>query len=169
MKGYKAFNSDLKCRDYQYKEGQLHVYDSTVELCVSGFHFCTELQDVVKYYYYQSMRVFEIEATGTITEPETDCSKRACSELKLIKELSLEEVKNSINKSEPAYYWACFISEQEHMKQYVTEPEWAFYWAKNIGDQEHMKQYITDSYWAYNWARDIDCNDEQYFKDKGLI
>lgn len=192
MKGYKAFESDLKCRDYQYKENEPHVFIGDVVLCESGFHFCTELQDVVKYYCKPTMRVFEIEASGIITDVESGCSKIACSELKLVRELSLEEVKNHITGSEQAYRWVYAIGDQEHMKQFVTVSEYAYRWAKFLGDQEHMRQFVTDSIWAYYWARDIgdrehmrqyitdsqltkqwvryiDSKDEQYFKDRGVI
>ncbi len=43
------------------------------------------------------MRVFEIEATGIITDAKDGCSKRACSEIRLIKEISLNEVMLSID------------------------------------------------------------------------
>ena len=192
MKGYKAFNSDLTCLGYQYQENQLHVYEGTPVLCESGFHFCTDLQDVLKYYSESTIKVYEIEASGIITNPEKDCSKRSCSELRLVKELSLEDVKNSITKSEHAYNWALWIGDREHMKQFITESKWAYYWAryfgdieymkqfindseyaycwaKNIGDREHMKQFITDSEDAYYWINFINPTDEPYFKEKGIL
>lgn len=164
MKGYKAFESDLKCRNYQFSEGENHVFNGNVILCRSGFHFCTELQDVVKYYRKPTMRVFEIEANGTITDAKNDCSKRACSEIKLVKELTLTEVRDSITRSQYAFYWAGDIGVQEEMKTKITDSEYAYHWARAIGDQEHMKTKITDSEWAYMWAKYI--GDKEYMLEK---
>ena len=97
MKGYKAFNKDLTCRGYQFTTDNTHTFDGTPVLCSQGVHFCTDLQDIVKYYHQSNMRVFEIEASGIITDAKDGCSKRACSEIRLIKEISLNEVMLSID------------------------------------------------------------------------
>lgn len=87
MKGYKAFDSNLTCRNYEFNTTDTFVHEGDVNLCNSGFHFCTELQDVIKYYHTSDMKVYEIEADGIITESENDCTKRACSQIKLIREI----------------------------------------------------------------------------------
>ncbi len=43
MKGYKAFKSNLTCRDYQFTINETHVFDGKPVLCAKGFHFCTDL------------------------------------------------------------------------------------------------------------------------------
>lgn len=192
MKGYKAFDSNLKCRGYQFNTSDTFVHEGDVILCEAGFHFCTELQDVVKYYSSSDMKVYEIEADGIITQSENDCSKRACSQIKLIREISLDELKNSINSSASAYWWARYIGDREymkqfitksklaytwaivigdkeHMKQFVTESKWAYWWAYYIGDKEYMKQFVTESKWSCEWIEYINPDDKQYFIDKGLI
>ena len=58
MKGYKAFESDLTCRGCQFTIDETHTFDGTPILCKQGFHFCTTLEDVVKYYCSPDMRVF---------------------------------------------------------------------------------------------------------------
>ena len=178
MKGYKAFESNLTCLDYQFSTTQTHTFVSKPILCRQGFHYCTDLQDVVKYYHNPTMRVFEIEATGSITDAKSDCSKRACSEITLVKEISLDEVRLSITKPEPAYKWAKGIGNKDIMINKITESEWAYwwardignqgimidrisepeyayYWAKNIGNRDILINRITGSEWAYGWARDI--------------
>jgi len=49
-KAYKAFNSDMTCRGFQYKEGELYELDGTPKLCEHGFHACLCLTDVFNYY-----------------------------------------------------------------------------------------------------------------------
>jgi hypothetical protein len=152
MKGYKAFNKDLTCLGYQFTTNKTHTFDGEPVLCVKGFHFCTDLQDVVKYYHQPDMRVFEIEVSGIITEAEEDCSKRACSEIKLIKELSLYEVAHSITKSELAYLWARDIGNRDIMISRITNSEYAYRWARWIGNIDIMIDRITESGYACEWA-----------------
>ena len=152
MKGYKAFNNNLTCRDYQFTTDEPHIYDGEPILCKKGFHFCTTLEDVVKYYHCFNMRVFEIEATGIITDAKNGCSNRACSEIKLVKEISLDEVKLSITKSETAYKWACKISDMDIMINLINDSKYAYYWANNIGNQDIMIDKVTESEYAYCWA-----------------
>ena len=155
MKGYKAFNNDLTCRDYQFTTDNTHTFDDEPISCKRGFHLCTDLQDVVKYYHNPNMRVFEIEASGIITDSEESCSKRACSEIRLIKEIPLDEVMLSITKSQTAYWWARGIGNKDIMIDKITESKWAYLWAYHIGNRDIMIDKITDSKWAYYWAIDI--------------
>ena len=165
--GYKVFNNDFTCRDYNFKSvGTTHTYEGVPVLCSSGFHFCTNLEDCFKYYTISpNMIVCEVQATN-YTDAESDCSKRTCQTLSITSQISLDEVKNYISNSKNAYRWAYNIGDTEHMKQYVKDSEYAYFWAKNIGDKEHMKQYITDSHYAFYWALYI--GDEEYMINKFL-
>ena len=153
MKGYKAFNNDLTCLGYQFSIDEPRIFDGKPILCRQGSHFCTDLQDIVKYYSSPTMRVFEIEASGIITNAKDDCSKRACSEIRLIKEISLDEVMLSITKSEPAYYWAYYIGNRDIMIDRITESKCAYWWARDMGNIDIMIKHITESEWAYWRAR----------------
>jgi hypothetical protein len=97
------------------------------------------------------MRVFEIEASGSITDAKDDCSKRACSEIKLIKELSLDEVMLSITKSEIAYLWARWIGNRDVLINKVTDSEWAYKWTRWICNQDIMKSRVTEPQWINVW------------------
>ncbi len=39
MKGYKAFNKDLTCKDYLFTTNKAHIFDGTPILCKQGFTF----------------------------------------------------------------------------------------------------------------------------------
>ena len=69
IKGYKVFNSDWTCRDFQYEVGKTFTHKGEIALCGSGFHFCKELKDCFSYYAFNSNnKVAEILAIGnTIT------------------------------------------------------------------------------------------------------
>ncbi len=161
--GYKVFQSDFTCRDYNFNGvGTTHTYEGVPVLCESGFHFCTTLEDCFKYYdISQDMIVCEVQATN-YTDAEDDCSKRTCQTLTIIRQLSLEEVKSHISNSENAYVWACNIGDKDYMKQYITDSRYAYLWARYIGDKDYMKQYVTDSRYAYFWALNI--GDKEHMK-----
>jgi len=40
IKGFKAFNKDMKCKGFQYKEGETYK-TGNARICNMGFHFCT--------------------------------------------------------------------------------------------------------------------------------
>jgi hypothetical protein len=154
--GYKVFNHDFTCRDYDFKGvGTTHTYEETPVLCESGFHFCTTLQDCFKYYDIKpDMIVCEVTATG-YTDAEEGCSKRTCQSLSIIRQMPLDEVAQHITDSAYAYYWARRIGNTDIMIDHVTTSAYAYYWAMGIGNRDIMINRITNSGYAYYWAIDI--------------
>ena len=49
MKAYKGFDKNMKCRGFQYREGETY-HEETADLCRSGFHACEMPLDVLGYY-----------------------------------------------------------------------------------------------------------------------
>ena len=77
-KAYKAFNSDMTCRDFQYEEGKTYKIDGEPELCYRGFHACLKLLDVFYYYYGElgkDIVVHEVELEGVSDERKEHESK----------------------------------------------------------------------------------------------
>lgn len=102
MRGYKVFNPDWTCRNFQYKVGETYKYEEEIDICKAGFHFCKKLVDCFDYYAFDSKnKVAIIEATGEIIE-KRDCSNSKCvtNEIKIIKELSWNEVLDMVNFGE---------------------------------------------------------------------
>lgn len=63
--GYKGTDKDMKCRGYQFEmDKQFDISDDKpVELCGHGFHLCTKLSDVFRYYSVgDNNRFFEVRA-----------------------------------------------------------------------------------------------------------
>ena len=98
MQGYKVFDPDWKCRGYQYKVGETFEEDVTPSCCNQGFHFCTELKDCFNYYSFDpNNKVAEIEALGEV-DAEADGSKHCTNKIKIVREITWEEVLQMVNK-----------------------------------------------------------------------
>lgn len=91
MKAYKAFNNDWTCNNFKFEVGKTYKHDGPVKLCSSGFHACLVPSDLIKYYdLIQYNKFAEVECVGDIEGPEKDCSKIACREITIIRELSFD-------------------------------------------------------------------------------
>ena len=90
--GVKGFDKDLKCRDFQYKEGETYEIDKKPIRCTeNGFHFCTDPLDIFAYYPPSDSRFHEVEGMGQKDGADED-SKIAVSKIKIGAELSLFSV-----------------------------------------------------------------------------
>ena len=91
IKGYKGFDKDLKCRDFQYEVGKTYETDYA-KTCKHGFHFCENPFDVFGYYPPCDSnglnRCCEVEGYGEIDKD--DDSKIACSKIKIGTEIKLD-------------------------------------------------------------------------------
>ena len=95
MKGYKVFDSNWSCKGMQYKVGEKFEMIEKPIICMRGYHFYKKIVDCFNYYNFSpSNKVAEIEAYGDIVfEEEKYCTNK----IKIIRELSWEEVLNIIN------------------------------------------------------------------------
>jgi hypothetical protein len=90
IKGYKGLDKDLKCRGKQYEIGQTYEMAKSPSVCNRGFHFCEKVADIHEYYKLGDNRVCEIEALGEIVK---EGNKSATNKIKIIRELSREEIR----------------------------------------------------------------------------
>ena len=108
IKGYKGFNPDMTCRDFQYEVGKEYETDKA-KACKAGFHFCENPLEVWEYYppcneKGQLNRFCEVEAGGEIDESGKD--KIACTKIKIDAEIgitgiikaSIKYILNSVKK-----------------------------------------------------------------------
>jgi len=93
MEGFKGFERDLTCLGYQYTIGEKYVYRGEIELCQSGFHFCTHPLNVFEFYPPCTSRYAVVDAGGEIVHSDTsDTTKSVCSELTITREVSIAEL-----------------------------------------------------------------------------
>jgi len=87
---FKGFDSDMKCRGFQYETGKTYTHGGPVEMCASGFHACTDPFDVWNYYGPCDARFAEVEVVGPVAEGDGD-SKVVAGEIRIVAELRLPE------------------------------------------------------------------------------
>ena len=96
MVGYKIFNEDLTCRDFQFREGIINELGNNepLELCENGFHFCIHPSGV--WSYYSSGRVFKIRAYEVLYEYEPGAGLKCVSrKIELLEEIKVSETGNT--------------------------------------------------------------------------
>ena len=93
IKSYKAFDKDMKCRDFQYEVGKEYEMDVHVECCTRGFHACESPLEVFDHYDMLNSRFAEVEQSGTI-DREEGSTKVCSSRIEIKAELKLADIIN---------------------------------------------------------------------------
>ena len=97
MKGYKVFNPDWTCKDFQYEVGKSYEMDEKPAICHKGFHFCKKAVDCFNYYDFNpSNKVAEVEAYGEV-EIDSKEGKICTNKIKIIREIPWTEVLEIVN------------------------------------------------------------------------
>ena len=102
MKGYKAFDENLKCRDMQYEIGQTYKMDGEIKPCERGFHFCKSLVDCYKFYpTTETTRICKVTALGDV---KTDDEIKYCTnKIKIGREVKKPREKSNISLNSSGY------------------------------------------------------------------
>lgn len=97
MKGYKVFNPDWTCRDFQYEVGETYEIPESPIICELGFHFCEKASDCFSYYSFSSKNhVAEVEALGEVV---TDNDGKFCTnKIHITREIPWDEVLRLVNE-----------------------------------------------------------------------
>lgn len=86
--GFKGFDKDWKCRDKQYKPGEVYE-EAEAKLCEKGLHFCEHPLNCFNYYAPgEGGHYAEVTAENPTDETEND-TKRVTKKLHIGAELSL--------------------------------------------------------------------------------
>lgn len=100
MKGYKAFNKGLICRDKQYAENTVFEEESA-EICKIGMHFCKNPLDTLDYYPLIDNKgnITEFAEVEALDDAKTNDNKKFCTKkLKIGAKLNLSQfIKASID------------------------------------------------------------------------
>lgn len=100
MRGYKAFNSDLTCRGFQYEIGETYILEDpdSLKICESGFHFCPDIASCYGYYpTKEATRICEVEALGEIQESD-EGDKMVTDKIKIVREITGPEKRGNLTE-----------------------------------------------------------------------
>jgi hypothetical protein len=86
ISGFKAFNSEFQCLNFQFEVGKEYEIQGELELCKNGFHFCENPFEVWNYYPPTS-RFAAVIGENVIG----DGNKSVCSKIRIERELTLNE------------------------------------------------------------------------------
>ena len=93
IKSYKAFDKNMRCRDFQYEVGKEYQMDGEIKCCNRGFHACESPLEVWEHYDMLNSRFAEVEQSGKI-DKEENSTKVCSSHIKIKAELKLADIIN---------------------------------------------------------------------------
>ena len=97
IRGYKVFNPDWTCRNFQYEVGKTFEEDVTPKCCDRGFHFCTKASDCFSYYSFNpANKVAEVLALGMV-DTESDDTKCCTNKIQIVREISWQKLLTIVN------------------------------------------------------------------------
>lgn len=100
MTGYKLLDNNMyaKFNNMQYKLNKEYVMDRNIALCGYGYHFCDNIEDTLLWYItFKDNRLFEIDTLdGSVIK---GYRKNVSDKIKLIREISIEEIKEYIENN----------------------------------------------------------------------
>lgn len=145
--GYKAFTEDLQCRGYQFAIGKEYHHKGPIQLCVKGFHFCLSVDKVFDFAPYelnpQTTRVCSVLAWGNVQE-DTRSGKYVASNIRIIRELSIQQILSAANFSGSNY--GRYNRGSFNYGNYNTGRE-------NLGDGNcGVGNYGNNNYGSFNWG-----------------
>ena len=88
---YKAFDKNMRCRDFQYEVGKEYEMDGEIKCCERGFHACKSPMEVWDHYDMLNSRFAEVEQSGKI-DKEENSTKVCSSHIKIKAELKLADI-----------------------------------------------------------------------------
>ncbi len=145
--GYKAFTEDLQCSGYQFELGKEYHHKGPIQLCIQGFHFCSSVAKVFDFAPYdlnpQTTRVCSVLAWGNVQE-DTRSGKYVASNIRIIRELSIQQILSAANFSGSNY--GRYNSGSFNYGNYNTGRE-------NLGDGNcGVGNYGNNNYGSFNWG-----------------
>ena len=95
VRGFKVFNPDWTCRDFQYEVGKTYEENVKPSICGRGFHFCKQAKDCFNYYSFDpENKVAEVLALGEVVEVGDKC---CTNKIQIVREITWEELLTLVN------------------------------------------------------------------------
>ncbi len=105
VKAIKGFDSNMKCRGFQYKVGESYEHDGEVVACRSGFHACKVDDPLAVWAYYPPINQkggLNRYAIVDLGEPVEHIDKLVSGSIKIEREVSLSDLAGMVGCGEHA-------------------------------------------------------------------
>jgi len=89
---FKGFDTNFRCRDFQYEVGQTYEHKGDVVVCRSGYHACEHPLNVFAYYPPAISRYAEVTLAGAMAREEGGDTKIAAAKITINVEVSIGEL-----------------------------------------------------------------------------
>lgn len=166
IKGYKVFNPDWTCRNFQYEVGKTFEEDVTPKCCDRGFHFCTKASDCFSYYGFNpENKVAEVLALGTV-DTESDDTKCCTNKIQIVREISWQELLTIVNTGDcntgdwnlSSFNTGCFMTEEQKIMLFDKPTDWTYRdWINS--DARYALTNIPKN--VVEWVSSYDMTDEE--------
>lgn len=94
MIGYKGFDADWQCLNFQYQLGQTYdMPENELKMCYKGFHFCKYPLDVLGYYNAPGAIYAQVRADGKVIEEYNKC---VTNQITIVKQITRQQVIDSM-------------------------------------------------------------------------
>jgi hypothetical protein len=181
VKGFKVFNPDWTCRDFQYEVGKTFEENIKPECCEAGFHFCLKASDCFNYYSSDhNNKVAEVVALGEV-DYSTEDSKCATNKIQIVREISWGEVQKIANLgkdctgvcntgnrntgdwntgdwNKSSFNTGCFMTEEPTIMMFNKPTDWTYRkWLDS--DARYLLNRIGKN--VVEWIYESDMSDEE--------
>ena len=172
--GFKAMNTNMTCRDYQFEIGKTYQIDNEMPLNLcseSGFHFCLNFEDVFDYYNWHSSRVFKIKTEAKVL---TKDNKSITKEITILEEVTKQDIDFKKLKTDKAKnFYEFFLEDNEEIicNKFKNNADWIIRKAvvERLSDEKLIfDTFKDDEHWAVRKAVVKKLSNEKlisYFKD----
>ena len=145
MKAYKGFDKNMRCRGYQFAEGETYEHEGDVNLCESGFHACEDPVDCLLYYNPCTSVYHEVELEG-VSDERGDDTKIVCKKIRIGARIGIAEmVKASVDLT----FAACRDTENAD----AASGEWSRQAASGEWSRQAASGYGSSQAASGEWSR----------------
>ena len=135
---YKLFDSEMKCKGFQFKEGAEYHTIGGIKVCNKGFHSCINPMDCLDYYPLLDSVFAKVLIWGEIDIEEKNNASKHCSEYILIEKVLTQKEFNIECVEYAKRYSAKNASSGDYAKNASSG-----YYAQNASSGDYAQNTVT--------------------------
>lgn len=165
--GYKATYNMVAYGGFKYEVGKTYEHHGHVEPCLSGFHYCRVMENVLNYYEPRpDFVLLEVEILSDIIVHRND--KSVTNKIKVLRVIPTEEHKLFTFENNTIHYKDNSLGGFEYWNEYDSKGNSIYF--KNLSGIAWWKEYDSNNniihyrdHKNYQWWRQYDSNNNEIF------